>query len=276
MLTPVEGLKEIATLDQSVRRIMQALPTWEEDALVELYRQSTVLEERSLIVRAAVVAEFVRRLRGEAKRLPSGAWLRIAQALGEKKRNVWFLYRIWEEILSRLGPDEDLNLPQRLYETALRAKKYGIDPLDAARHASYVRNVLDPHYSRENFLEDIRAGLPDPENRPQKEKAPCLSCPHYQAAEEGVALALVRFVGEEANIEVLALSSEGEGTRYCGKYALMGKDLLVFRWDCPEKGELCASADRPDREESGLCNSPLGDQNASGDLSAGPHRGRGP
>jgi hypothetical protein len=239
MLTPVQGLGQIATISEAVRRITEALPTWQEDALVELFRQSSVLQERSLMVRCGVVAELVRRYSGGAKRIKSTEWHTVATILGERTTVIRELYNIWVHIFSRLGPDEDLALPERFLQQAVRARKYGKDPLEAARYASHMRNVLNPRYSLEEFRQDIRNGLPDPETKKERRIA-CYECPYYRVSYPDDILILARGKEEELREgkihEILAIGPAPE-TEYCEFYGIMGEPFYELRLEC--KGAPC-------------------------------------
>ena len=239
MLTPVQGLGQIATIAEAVRRITEALPTWQEDALVELFRQSSVLQERSLMVRCGVVAELVRRYSGGAKRIKATEWQTVATILGERTTVIRELYNIWIHIFSRLGPDEDLALPERFLQQAVRARKYGKDPLEAARYASHMRNVLNPRYSLEEFRQDIRDGLPDPETKKERRIA-CYECPYYRVSQPDDIMILARAKEEELRDgkihEILAIGPAPE-TEYCEFYGIMGEPFYEKRLEC--KGAPC-------------------------------------
>jgi hypothetical protein len=191
------------------------------------------------MVRCGVVAELVRRYSGGAKRIKSTEWQTVATILGERTTVVRELYNIWVHIFSRLAPDEDLALPERFLQQAVRARKYGKDPLEAARYASHVRNVVNPRYSLEEFRKDIREGLPDPEAKKERRIA-CYECPYYRVSQPGNILILARAKEEELREgkihEILAIGPAPE-MEYCEFYAVMGEPFYEVRLEC--KGAPC-------------------------------------
>lgn len=225
-LVPAEVLGTLPAISRGLLRMAEALPLWEEEALVELFRQAQELENAGYATRCLICDVLVRRYGGEGERMPRQALEAAGRALSLAPYTVREMATAWRRIFARLQEDLDLGLPASFYQRALRGERYGVDPVEAVRYAAHRRQVLGEKYTAEAFEDDIRRGLPDPEGQATVQEAvpSCTRCLHWVAAPPGARLFLMK--GQETLAE-----AEAEGTHYCGRYGLLRPALgdLVAR-----------------------------------------------
>lgn len=215
-----QQLRNIQALRDGILGLQKILPTWTDEELAQLFAETADLEGAFYAARCYACHLLAERHGGSENR----AGLRgAASVLGISYAYARELSSIWKSILSKLE-DGLPALPQGFFSRAIRASKYGVDPVDAIRHALHVKEALGRPYSVQQFEHDIRQGLPQEDGSPVKS---CTVCEHYATGKGRLVL-----YGEDG--EALA-EAETEGVRYCAQYGLLRSalgDLRVRGSDC--------------------------------------------
>lgn len=224
---------------QALQRMAQVLPTWEDEQLVEFFRNCVTLQNGSYYAQCLVAhILYERYLQGAT---PKEARRRVAQVLQLAPFTVYEMIAAWERIFAELGV-EDYALPMGFYQKALRAERYGVDPVEAVRYAAHRRQVLGENYRITDFARDIKRGLPEPEDSPPLvEKRSCRYCLHLKAAPEGAVLWLMVPQPGSGNTPLpnwfpLAQGA-AQGQRYCEALGKLAVELMPYAKtaaSCPE------------------------------------------
>lgn len=236
----VIGALQLTT--QALQRMARVLPTWEEEHLIEFFRNCAALQNGSYYAQCLVAHILYERYSQNAA--PAEARRQVARVLQLAPFTVYEMVAAWDRIFAELGV-EDYVLPMGFYQKAIRAEKYGVDPVEAVRYAAHRRQVLGQNYRISDFARDIRVGLPEPESSsPQSTEKSCRKCQYLQTAPAGAVLWLMV---PDQNAQGTPMSGwfplaggNGEGQRFCQVRAKLAAELMPYgktAAECPDYKE---------------------------------------
>lgn len=233
---PLYELGEWSYYLQNVRRILQDAS---EETLREYFWELERMEGATFVARCSIVHELYERAQVNDSIDERAALRYVARALEISYDYARKLHSVYENIVAPLEAkqEEIPEIPAGFFvEAAKRAKKYGVDPVKAVKYAA-ERLAEDRSYRRNDFVADLKAGLPEaslPE--PQEPPPSCMNCIHMKKAGSDCKLLLMR--GDKIIAE-----GPGKGIYYC-ELAEATKDEILEYTDLFTQAEKCRKEGR--------------------------------